>query len=149
MENNDENVYQEIREILEKNKDAQKGFSKAAENSEHPKLKAYFLKKSGDREKFNQKLISEIHTGYPKMDVDGSFAGSIHRVWMDVKLLLSSDNDEAILEEAIRGDKAAIAEYDEVLDYKTLPVGIRHLLSEQRVMIQTDVRNNSTLEDLE
>ncbi len=148
MEDNKQKIYEEIKEILEKNKDAEKGFSKAAENARDIRLKNYFLQRSKDRMMFNQKLFAEIRIGYPKMDIEGSFAGTIHRVWMDAKALFAMDDDESMLEEAIRGDNAAIKEYNEVLDYKELPVGIRHLLNEQRDTIQTGVRNNSKMEDL-
>ncbi len=148
MEINTENIHQEIREILKKNRDAQKGFTKAAENANSVAVKEYFLKKSKDREKFNEKLLVEIRSGYPQVEVEGSFTGTVHRAWMDVKALFSAEDDETMLEEAIRGDKAAIEEYDDVLDYKALPVGLRYLLNEQREMIRTDVRQNAKLEDL-
>jgi uncharacterized protein (TIGR02284 family) len=148
MEKENEKIYTEIREILEKNRDAQKGFAKAAENAKDVALKEYFEKKSKDRKGFNEKLLTEIRAGYPQIKVEGSFAGTIHRAWMDVKALFAADDDESMLEEALRGDKAAIEEYNEVLDYKALPIGLRHLLNEQRETIRTDVRNNATLEDL-
>ena len=148
METTNENIYEEIREILEKNKDAEKGFAKAAENAENPGLKAYFRKKSSERQGFNTRLISEIQTAYTDFDAEGSFTGTIHRAWMDVKSLFSADDDESMLEESIRGDKAAIEEYDDVLDYKALPAGLRFLLNEQREKIQMDVAKNKRLEDL-
>lgn len=148
MENDNEKIRLEIREILEKNRDAQKGFLKAAENAKDTALKEYFEKKSNDRKVFNEKLIKEILSEYPKMDIEGSIAGSIHRTWMDVKALFSADNDESMLEEAIRGDKAALEEYNDVIDYKNVPIGFRFLLSEQREMIETDIRNKSTLESI-
>ncbi len=149
MENETEKIYGEIREILEKNRDAQKGFAKAAENASGNALREHFRKKSEDRKGFNEQLLAEVRTGYPNMDVEGSFTGNLHRAWMDVRALFSADDDESMLEESLRGDRAAIEEYDEVLEYRALPVGLHHLLSEQREKIRTDVRNNATLEDLE
>jgi uncharacterized protein (TIGR02284 family) len=148
MDTTNEKIYEEIQEILEKNKDAVKGFSKAAENSKSVPLKAYFTRKSSERKAFNEKLISEIKNAYIDFDVDGSFSGTIHRAWMDVKALFSSDNDESMLEESIRGDKAAIDEYDDILEYKALPLGLKQLLKEQRGKIHMDLVKNKTLEDL-
>ncbi len=149
MEKETENIYGVIREILEKNRDAQKGFAKAAENASANALREHFRKKSGDRKDFNQQLLAEVRTGYPNMDVEGSFTGTLHRAWMDFRALFLADDDESMLEESLRGDRAAIEEYDDVLEYKALPVGLHHLLSEQREKILTDVRNIATLEDLE
>lgn len=148
METRNKEIYDEIREILEKNKDAEKGFAKAAENAEHMGLKTYFKKKSLERSSFNKRLLAEIQTSYTDFDPSGSFTGTIHRAWMDVKSLFSADDDESMLEESIRGDRAAIEEYNDVIDYKNLPVGLRHLLNEQRQTIQMDIAKNKSLEDL-
>jgi uncharacterized protein (TIGR02284 family) len=148
METSNEKIYKEIREILEKNRDAEKGYAKAADKVESTDLKAYFTRKSNDRREFNAKLVRELQNAYTDFDANGSFGGNIHRAWMDVKALFSLDNDEAMLEEAIRGDKAAIDEYDDVLDYANLPTGLRFLLSEQREKIEREVANNKTLEDI-
>lgn len=148
MEKDKEKMYDELREILKKNRDAEKGFAKGAENAEGAPLKKYFRKKAEDRKAYNERLLQEMRTGFPKMEVEGSFQGTVHRVWMDVKALFSGDDDESMLEEAVRGDKAAIEEYEEVIKYLGLPSGLKHLLREQLEEIRMDVRNNSTLEDL-
>ena len=148
MRKTEDNLYEEIQEILKKNEDAQRGFAKAAENAESHTLQGYFKRKAKDRKEFNVKLIREIRLAYPDIDTDGTFTGTIHRVWMDVKALFSADNDESMLEESIRGDKAAIAEYNDVLEYTSLPVALRDLLLEQKARIEADVNKNSKMEDL-
>ena len=147
MEATTEKIYEEIEEILEKNRDAQKGFAKAADNAKNSSLRSYFQRKSANRASFNTDLAREIKTAYPDFDVDGTFSGNIHRVWMDVKSFFSIDNDESMLEEAIRGDKAAVEEYDDVLDYDDLPVGLRSLLLSQRAEIQKDLEESKILEE--
>lgn len=54
---------------------------------------------------FNAQLKREMVVNYKEIDDEGSFTGTMHRVWMDVKALFSADNDESMLEEAIRGEK--------------------------------------------
>ena len=147
METLNEKIYEEMREILEKNRDAEKGFAKAAENAKNLGLKTYFDKKSAERRAFNGQLISAIQTIYSDFDAEGSFTGTIHRVWMDMKAFISGDNDESMLEESIRGDKAAVEEYTEVLKDNTLPSSIRHLISEQLQKIKIDIAKNQQLED--
>lgn len=148
MNTTTDKIYDEIREILEKNRDAEKGFTKAAKNAKNPSLKTYFQNKSQNRADFNTRLLREIRATYSQFEVEGSFTGTIHRAWMDVKALFSADDDERMLEESIRGDKAALEEYNDVLDYKNLPVGLRHLLNEQRETIKSDISKNTRLEDL-
>lgn len=139
----------ELEEILEKNIDAERGYSKAAEKAENPAVKRYFENKSRERREFNSDLKTQIKAAYSDFDEDGSFTGSIHRTWMDLKSIFSANDDEAMLEESIRGDKAAVEEYDDVLEEESLPVGLRNLLLNQRTKIKTDLERNKTLEDLQ
>lgn len=63
--------------------------------------------------------------------------------------MFSADDDESMLEESIRGDKAAIDEYRDVLEYNNLPIRIKVLLIQQLQKIEKDVRNNKSLQDLQ
>lgn len=148
METRTEKFLEEFEEVLEKNRDAQKGFAKAAENAKHPGLKSWFQRKSLERIEFNRDLEREILSAYPNFDVDGSFAGTIHRAWMDVKAFFSTDNDESMLEEAIRGERAALDEYDDLLEEEAVPANLRTLITMQRQKISADLEKIKTLEDL-
>ncbi|MBP2832919.1 PA2169 family four-helix-bundle protein [Aquimarina sp. U1-2] len=143
-----EEILDELKEILEKNIDAEKGYKKASENTDHDNLKRYFDRKATERSRFNTELKTEMANAYDDFDVDGSFTGSMHRAWMDVKALFSADDAESMLEESIKGDKAAVEEYDDVLKENTIPENLRALLSRQRETIQNDINENNSLENL-
>jgi len=148
MSTEHEKIVDQLEEILEKNRDAEKGYSKAAENAESPDLKSYFQRKSSERKDFNALLKSKMLTAYDEIDDGGSFTGTIHRTWMDVKALFSGDDDEAMLEEAIKGDKAAVDEYEEILEEGNLPVDIAECIQNQKVKIQKDLADANKLENL-
>ena len=142
-------ILEELEEILEKNTDAQKGYSKAADKTKHKGLSSYFKRKALERMNFNSELRREIKASYSDFDEDGSFSGTIHRAWMDVKSLFSANDAESMLEESIRGDKAAIEEYNDVLEEKRISSSLMNLLMRQRDKIQADISKNKTLEDLQ
>lgn len=146
MNTRNEKLINQLQEILEKNRDAEKGYKKAAENAENLSLKAFFLDRSRARESFNAQLKREMILNYKNIDDDGSFTGTIHRVWMDVKALFSADNDEAMLEEAIRGEKASVEEYEEVLNHTDLPVNIATILRQQKMKVQEDLAKVTGME---
>lgn len=148
METKYEKLVDQLEEILEKNRDAEKGYRKAADNADSASLKNYFENKAREREQFNNALKREMVANYDDIDDDSSFTGSIHRAWMDVKALFSGDNDESMLEEAIRGDKAAVEEYDDVLEDTSLPNSIATLIREQKTKIRTDLNKIKSMEDL-
>lgn len=51
-----------------------------------------------------------------------------------------------MLEEVIRGEKAAIAEYDDVLSETTLPSSTRTIIRSQKNKIENGLYNFETLE---
>jgi uncharacterized protein (TIGR02284 family) len=136
--------------ILEKLIDAEKGFQTASENAKGANLKHYFADKSRQRGSFVAELELEL-SQLPETEVtsNGSITADFHRSWMDLKATLSVDNDEAMLEESIRGEKAALKEFEEVLDAEYLSLEMRNLLSKQYSIIKNDLETIKSLEDLQ
>lgn len=137
-----------LNDLLEKNYDAEKGFTKAAENAKHGGLKSYFTNKAKERYDFGHQLKSELKNFGQKPDKGGSATGAAHRTWMEVKSWFSVDDDEAMLEEAIRGEKASVEEYRDVLNDTTLPGSTKELLEIQKHTIEHSLTNIKRLEDL-
>ena len=143
-----ETISSKLNDLLERTYDAQKGFKKAAENTEHTYLKRYFERKSLERQNFANALNNEISSYGESPEKNGSAAGTAHRAWMDVKALFSSDNDEAMLEEAITGEKTALEDYNEVINETSLPLSTHSILVKQRDTISSDLNAIKRLEDL-
>lgn len=148
MKTYNEKVGNKLNEILEKTYDAEEGFKKAASKANSANLKQYFKTKSEQRTHFKNELKAEVTSFGQKFDDSGSATAAAHRTWMDVKSLFSSDDDEAMLEESLKGEKAALDEYEEVLNETTLPESTRNLLSKQRTQIQSGISTIKSLEDL-
>ncbi len=143
-----EEVGEKLNELLEKTYDAEKGFKKAAENTDNPSLKSYFQGKAQQRYDFGHALKTEIKSFGQEVDKGDSLTSKAHRTWMDVKALFSSDDEEAMLEEAIRGEKSSLEEYDDVLSETSLPSSTSTLLRNQKQAIQNGLSTIKTLEDL-
>ncbi|SNR59577.1 conserved hypothetical protein [Maribacter sedimenticola] len=143
-----EEVGEKLNALLEKTYDAEKGFKKAAENTEHMQLKSFFQSKAQQRYDFGHELKSEIKSFGQEIDKGDSFTGKAHRAWMDVKALFSLDDEESMLEEAIRGEKAALEEYEEVLKDTSLPSTTSTVLRSQKQAIENGLANIRMLEDL-
>lgn len=142
-------IENKIKQIIEKNEDAVKGFEKAAENATGKGIKSYFEKRASQRKLFAKTL----HNAVPELntrdkEIDGTAKGSMHRAWMDVKTFFTGDNDEAMLEEAARGDKSAISEYNEILAEALMPHRVKEIIREQRDAIQNDMETSQILEEM-
>jgi len=143
-----EEVGNKLNELLERTYDAEKGYKKAAENVNHLGLKSYFNNKAQQRYDFGHELKTEIKNFGQEVNKGGSAAGTLHRVWMDTKALFSSENEESMLEESIRGEKAAISEYNDVMGDLNLPSSTKSILQDQKSKIETGLNTIKGLEDI-
>ncbi|MDO1500073.1 PA2169 family four-helix-bundle protein [Winogradskyella maritima] len=143
-----EEVGNKLNELLEKTYDAEKGYKKAAENTSETALKNFFNRKAQERYDFGHELKSEIRSFGQEVDKGGSVTGALHRSWMDVKALFSNEDSEAMLEEAIRGEKASVEEYCEILNETSLPASTKSLLETQKNSIENDLSNIKRMEDI-
>ncbi|AYN68909.1 PA2169 family four-helix-bundle protein [Euzebyella marina] len=143
-----EEVGSKLNDLLERTYDAEKGFIKAADNVENSNLKGYFKRKAQERYDFGHALKTEIRQYGQKVDKGDSFASKAHRSWMDIKNFFSADNEEAMLEEAIKGEKAAVNTYEEVLEDTNLPPSTETLLTQQKNQIVSGLNNIKRLEDI-
>ncbi len=136
MKSTKEKNHDLLEKVFEKNHDAVNGFEKAAKNAKSEKRKADFVRKAKKRNSFNQELHIEINKIFTDFDNPDSFKGNIYKAWMDIKVLFTSDNDAAILDKAIRGDKAAVAEYKKNDVTDSLQTVLQHQINK----IQTDIK---------
>lgn len=148
MSNYTKEIGEKLNDLLEKTYDAEKGFKKAAEKVDNIALKSYFKQKAQERYDFGHELKSELISYNQEIDKGGSLAGDAHRAWMDIKALFSSEDEESMLEEAIRGEKFAINEYSEVINKTALPLSTKSILENQKSKIENGLSRIKTLEDL-
>ena len=132
MNNNE--ITEKLNDLLTKAYDAEQGFNKAAERvDKHPSLARFFKNQSDMRLSFGHDIKQAIAKYGGEPDKGSSVAGKAHQIWITLKDSLSSDYDEeAVLEECIRGEKAALEEYDEKLACAELPADVREMISNQR-----------------
>ena len=141
MENNKENLVSELNEVLERNFDAIKGYKKASENISNSVLRDYFNTQVNQRQEFVSTLQTKVaELGGNPVD-EGSFKGNLHRTWMDVTGAVATNKEEAILEECIRGEKAAAEEYQDLLEaHLTRYPEIERIVLNQKRDLEATVR---------
>lgn len=122
--------------LLEKNNDAVRGFKEAAGEVKNPSLKTFLERNAGTRQSFVQDLKQEVRSLGGNPEDDTSVAADVHRGWINFKTALSGNNDESVLEECIRGEEAALKEYDNVMKDYDIPQGLRSKMQNQRDQIQ-------------
>ncbi|MCB7481640.1 ferritin-like domain-containing protein [Christiangramia sediminis] len=141
-------ISKKLNELLEKNYDAEKGYKLAAEKVKNERLKSFFSERAQERYDFGHELKSEIRNFGENPEKGSSLAGDAHRTWMNLKASLSSDKDESVLEEAIRGEKAAVEEYEDILKESEIPASTGNILMKQKNAIVASLNEVKSLENL-
>lgn len=138
---------EQLNDLLKRNYDAAKGYRKAAEHVDSAELVNFMETYAQQRDGFVRELRTLVSGlgGNPQDEKD--IPGSLHHTWMDLKAAFSSNDDEAMLEECIRGEKAAIKEYKEVLSDTSLPANVSAILRDQMMRIEEALHRVEELED--
>ena len=116
-----EEISNKLNELLVKNYDAEKGYLNAMSNVDDKNLKIFFKRRASERSQFAKELRTEILRYGETPEDSGTFKGTVHRNWMSLKSALSSNNEEEIIEEAIRGEEKSLKEYDQMMKENNLP----------------------------
>ena len=115
--------------------DGENGYREAAEEADSSELKALLTQRGQQRAKFRSELEAEVERlgGDPKES--GSAGAALHRSWLNVRDAVSGRGDGAIVSESERGEKAALDNYEDVLE-RDLPSDIKTLVARQRSEIE-------------
>lgn len=136
-----------LNDLIETSKDGQEGFKTCAEDIKNPELKALFVKRSADCGTAAAELQAEVRKLGGDPETSTSVAGDLHRRWVDVKSIFTGKGEEAVLNEAERGEDHALKAYKEALEKisKHNLVGIRDVVERQYLNVQ---RNHDQVEAL-
>ncbi len=119
----------QMNHLLSRNYDAEKGYEQVAENVKHTELKNLLTSNAQQRNRFGHELKAMMKDHNVEPDKGTSMEGDAHRAWMNVREVLSMNNDKAILDEAERGEDYAIGAYEEALQNAELRTSQREILT--------------------
>lgn len=123
--------------------DGENGYKEAAEEVDSSMLATRFRQLAQQRYDFGHEIKPFIKTLGGEVDKGGSVAANLHRVWMDLKSAVSSQDEAAIINECIRGEESAVETYQEVLSEGQLTGQARDVVTQQLNKISsvlTDLR---------
>jgi uncharacterized protein (TIGR02284 family) len=105
-----------LNDLIETSKDGQEGFKTCAQDIKNPELKALFVKRSDDCATAAAELQTAVRSmgGDPEMST--SVSGDLHRRWVDLKSMVTGKDEEAVLNEAERGEDHALKAYKSALE---------------------------------
>lgn len=129
MDNRD--IVKTLNSLIETSKDGEYGFRLSAEHARSEQIKSLFLARAGECAQAASELQTLVLQYGGKAETSGSATGSLHRGWVAVKGTLAGYSDLNMLEEAERGEDAALEQYRNALRQVDLPGEVRSLVERQ------------------
>ena len=125
-----DDVIDTLNDLIETCKDGEEGFRTCADVIKRPDLKPLFTRAAQRCAEAARELQAQVQQLGGKPEREGSFAGSAHRRWVDIKSAITGKDDKAVLSECERGEDVAKDSYQKALK-KDLPANIRAIVERQ------------------
>ncbi len=147
-----DDVISTINGLIQTCKDGQEGFQASAEGVQDSQLKSVFYELGQQRAQFVGELQGLVRELGGDPENSGSISGAIHRGWINIKSVVTGQDDGAILNEAERGEDVAKNAYKSALE-QNLPANVATTVQNQYSAVQTahdkvrdlrDSTNNTT-----
>lgn len=119
-----------LNNLIETCKDGQEGFKTCAEDIKNPEFKALFTKHAQECAHAAGELQAEVIALGGTPEDSTSVSGDLHRRWVDVKSIFTGKDEEAVLNEAERGEDVALKAYKEALA-EPLPANVYAIIERQ------------------
>jgi uncharacterized protein (TIGR02284 family) len=130
MNDQAKDVVKVLNNLIETCKDGEEGFKTCAEDIKSTELKAMFVKMSHDCGSAAGELQVEVTKLGGEPEDSTSVSADLHRRWVDLKSLVTGKSEEAVLNEAERGEDVAKAAYQDALK-QPLPAHVYALVEQQ------------------
>jgi uncharacterized protein (TIGR02284 family) len=119
-----------LNDLIESCRDAARGFQNAATLVTDPSLRTLLLELADERSVFAAELEPHAQRLGGAAAAPGTAAAALHRGWMDVKSVLTSHDDQAVMAEVRRGDAVTVGLFVDAVA-GMLPPSIRDVVERQ------------------
>jgi uncharacterized protein (TIGR02284 family) len=125
------NVADVIRELINTNRDGEKGYQDAAKHAKAAELQSFFRQQASERTRFAGQLETELSRlgDQSGKKESGHVTAAMHRGWIDLKQGFGG-GDHSLLESVEQGEDAAKESYQKAMQ-TALPESVATLVREQ------------------
>jgi len=117
--NLNKDTIKKVQDLIQINIDSKKGFAEAAAQIEDVTIGAAFSEFSKQRSEFAEQLQQYVSWSGETPVEEGSYAGAVHRTWLDLRAKLNGGDSLAVLSEAERGEDHIKSAYEDALKATT------------------------------
>lgn len=95
--------------------DSVDGYTEAGKNSDNDRLVAMFMARAAERETVIASLRSEVIRLGGKPEDDGTMLGGAHRIFLNLKSVVTGRDDKAIIAEVEQGEDHIKAKFEDAI----------------------------------
>ncbi|MEP6925069.1 MAG: PA2169 family four-helix-bundle protein [Pyrinomonadaceae bacterium] len=129
------NAISTLNNLIQTCKDGENGFNEAAQGVSSADLKDVFMRYSQQRSQFAGELQEAVSKIGGDPETSGSIAASLHRGWIDIKSVVTGQDEGAILSECERGEDSAVEAYQNALK-EALPSEVNSIVERQYTQVK-------------
>ncbi|MEL6802203.1 MAG: PA2169 family four-helix-bundle protein [Bacteroidota bacterium] len=125
-----------------------KGYKEAAELANSNRLSIMFGNLAQQRYEFGHEIKSKIKLLGGLPEKGDTIAAKVHRFWMDLRTLISSNTDEVVIEEVARGEENALKYYLDAARKLKIDSSTYEMVERHRNRIQQSLNHMRELEEV-
>lgn len=141
------NVVSTLNDLIETCRDGEYGFATCAEHAQSEQIRGLFRNRAQDCRAGALELQNLVRECGGTPDEGGTATGAMHRGWVAVLGTVAGESDKRMLEEAERGEDAALARYRKALREDDLPPTVRNVIERQMGGVQRNHDQVKALRD--
>jgi uncharacterized protein (TIGR02284 family) len=145
------NMKSALQDLIYRLQDAEKGYNELYKATSNPAFHKWLKTYTLERHKMHQQLEKIVTELGGSAEVDTTFLGKLHRMFIDIKISNTSleNQFEAIIDEIERGATSLISDYQRVLQDVEFPSKYVTILMDQKTQIQNELKGMKVLRELE
>jgi uncharacterized protein (TIGR02284 family) len=136
----DANTVAKLNDLLNYLHDSHEGYKECASKIHNQKLQGILLKASNNRLEMIHDIENQLNLMNAEASKRGSVAGPAHRLFIDLKALVTGGDEDSIINEIKRGENTLINTYKETLR-NPLPADLNQLLKSELMQIQVTIKD--------
>ena len=125
-----------LNDLIATTYDSINGYTEAAENSDSQRFAAMFIARSIEREAAVKTLRTEVIRLGGKPDDNGTVLGGAHRMFMNLKSVVTGRDEKAIIAEVEQGEDHIKAKFEDALADSDISPQVMHTIRECFVSIK-------------
>jgi len=116
--------------------DSVDGYTEAAKDSESGRFGALFTSRAGERRQVASRLQQQVTSLGGTAEDDGTALAGAHRVFLNLKSVITGKDDKAIINEVEAGEDHIKAKFEDAIRDTELSPAVRALIEEAYVSVK-------------